>query len=249
MHKDLLKSLVQRNLSIQYKGSALGFIWILLEPILNMAILSFVFTKIIRFQIDKFPLFILSAILPWNFFSRALSEATSSIIENANLVKKAYFRRELLPISSVLSNFVSLIFSLLVFIPVLVLFKIPLNLSIFFLPVVICSHMLFTLGLAFFLSCVNVYFRDINSIIRFILMLWFYLTPIFYPLSMVPQDLRYIYKLNPMVSIIAMYRNILFEGKIPQFSDLCIASITGIAVTAVGYVIFRKYQSGFAKEI
>jgi len=109
--------------------------------------------------------------------------------------------------------------------------------------------MLFASGLALALSCANVYLRDINSLVRSGLMLWFYITPIFYPLSMVPQKLHHIYMLNPMASIITIYRDILFNGNAPQFFDFCMVLTTSIIIAIVGYLLFRKYQSGFAKEI
>jgi len=214
-----------------------------------MAILSFVFSRIMRIQIEKYPLFLLSAILPWTFFSTALLEATRSIIDNANLVKKVYFPRDVLPIASVLSNFINLLFSLLIFISILIIFKGQMTLSIILLPIILFIHLLFTIGLALFLSCANVYLRDINHLLGVGLMLWFYITPIFYPLSMVPRRLYNIYMLNPMVSTITMYRNVLFEAKPPLFTNILISLITAVVVLAIGYGIFKKYQPGFAKEI
>lgn len=248
-YKDILINLVLRNLRVKYKSSVLGFLWIFLEPILTMVILGFVFSKVMRIQIEKYPLFLLSAILPWTFFSKSLSESTVSIVENANLVKNIYFLREALPMSSVVSNFVNLLVELLIFLPVLILFKVPFNMSIIFLPTILLFHLLFTIGLGLFSSCVNVYFRDVNYLVRFALMLWFYMTPVFYPLSMVPDKVRNIYKLNPMVSIITMYRNVLFEGKSPLFLDMWIAFTSGIIAVIIGYIVFKKYQYGFAKEI
>ena len=248
-YKDILINLTLRNLNIRYKGSVLGFFWAFLGPILTMVILSFVFSRIMRIQIEKYPLFLLSAILPWTFFSTALLQATTSIIENANLVKKVYFPREVLPIASVMSNFANLIFGLLVFIPVLIIYKGQLSASIILLPIILIIHLLFTVGLALFLSCANVYLRDVSHLLGVALMLWFYITPIFYPLSMVPRSLYNIYMLNPMVSIITMYRNVLFDGRPPLFSSMSISFIITIIVLAVGYITFRKHQPGFAKEI
>ncbi len=248
-YKAQLKNLTLRNLSLQYKGSVLGFFWVFLEPLLYMIILSFVFTRILKFEMESYPLFLLAGLLPWNFFSHALTEGTTSIIQDANLVKNIEFRRELLPVSSVLSTFINLLFGLLLFISLLVLLNRPFSVHVLFLPVVLIFHMMFALGLVLFLSCMNVYLRDINNFVKFGLMLWFYMTPVFYPMSMVPEGVFSIYRLNPMVSVLATYRAILLDGQFPQAYDLLFFGLTSIISVIAGFAFFSKYQTGLAKVL
>ncbi len=248
-YKAQLKELTLRNLRLQYKGSVLGFFWVFLEPLLYMVILSFVFTRILRFEMENYPLFLFAGLLPWNFFSHALTEGTTSIIQDANLVKNIGFRRELLPFSSVLSNFINLLFGLLLLFPLLLFLGKPVSVCILLLPVVLVFHMMFALGLVFFLSCLNVFLRDINNFVKFGLMLWFYLTPVFYPMSMVPEGVVSFYRLNPMVPVVATYRSILLDGQIPQTYDLLFIALTSMLSVAAGWVFFAKYQTGLAKVI
>lgn len=248
-HREVLKNLVLRNLRVRYKGSILGFLWAFLNPLLTMLVLYMVFSKIMRIQIPQYPLFLLSALLPWSFFAASLTDATHSIIDNANLVKKVYFPREILPISYVLSNFINFLFSLAALLPILIIFRAPSLKLVYLLPVVLITHLVFTIGLALFLSCANVFFRDVSHIVGIALMFWFYLTPVFYSIDMVPQSLRSVYMLNPMASIITMYRNTLFEGKVPEVVNIAIVFSVVTITLLIGYFVFRRYEPSFAKEI
>lgn len=248
-HREILKNLVLRNLRVRYKGSILGFLWAFLNPLLTMLVLYLVFSQIMRIEIQQYPLFLLSALLPWSFFAASLTDAAHSIIDNANLVKKVAFPREILPISYVLSNFVNLLFGLAALLFVLAIFRAQALRIIYFLPMVLIIHLVFTVGLALFVSCANVYFRDTGHILGIVLMFWFYLTPVFYSLDMVPHNLRSIYLLNPMVLIITMYRNCLFEGKVSSMINISVVLLVVTITLLFGYFIFRRYESSFAKEI
>lgn len=248
-HREILKNLVLRNLRVRYKGSTLGFLWTFLNPLLTMLIFYIVFSKIIKINIEQYPLFLLSALLPWTFFSSSLTDAAHSIINNANLVKKIYFPREILPLSYVLSNFINFLFSLAVLLPILIVFRAGGLRFIYFLPAILILHLIFTIGLALFLSCANVYFRDVSHFLGIILMFWFYLTPVFYSLDMVPQNLRSIYILNPIASLITIYRNVLFEGKTPSAINLSISVLIFTITLLFGYFVFRRYEPDFPKEV
>jgi ABC-2 type transport system permease protein len=245
----ILKNLVLRNLKIRYKGSVLGFAWGFLNPFLSMLVLYVVFSQIVRIQIQQYPLFLLTGLFPWVSFSNSLTEATRSIIDNANLVKKIYFPRDILPISYVLSNFINLLFGLMVLLFVLVIFRAPSLRFLYFLPIIIIIHLIFTVGLALLVSCGNVYIRDISHILNVALMFWFYLTPVFYPVSMVPPKFHTVYMLNPMVSIISMYRNILFEGNLPSGMNIIIMLLVAMGMLVFGLFVFKRYASSFAKEV
>ncbi|MFA5146522.1 MAG: ABC transporter permease [Candidatus Omnitrophota bacterium] len=246
---EILRSLVIRNLKVRYKGSVVGFFWTFLNPLLTTLILYIVFSYIVKIGIKGYPLFLLSALLPWGFFSASLGDASRSLVDNAPLVKKAYFRREILPISYVVSNFVNFLIGICVLLPLVIVLRPHVLTSIFCLPVVLAAHLLFTTGLALFLSCANVYLRDVSHVTEISLMLWFYLTPVFYPVSMVPSRFHGLYMLNPMASIITMYRNMLFDGIVPSAESLFgIAAVSAVLLSAC-YLIFRKYEPSLAKYI
>lgn len=241
--------LVLRHLRIRYRGSILGFLWAFLHPLLTMLVLFVVFTQIVKIQIQQYPLFLLSGLLPWIFFSNSLIDASRSILENANLVKKVYFPREILPVSYVLSNFINLLFGLTAFLLILIIFRMQGLRFIYFLPIILIVHLVFTLGLALFLSCANVYFRDISHILGIVLMFWFYLTPILYPLSMVPQKFYNVYFMNPMALIVVSYRNILFEGRLPLAMNIVVGCLAAMVMLLFGYFVFTKYSPSLVKKI
>lgn len=248
-HREILKNLVLRNLKVRYKNSVLGLFWAFLNPLFTIIVFYVVFSLIIKIQIPQYPLFLLSAFLPWIFFSSALTEATNSIIENANLVKKVYFPRAILPVSYVLSNFINLLLSLLVLLPILLFFRLYIIKFIYFLPVILIIHLIFTTGLALLFCCANVYFRDVSHILTVILMFWFYLTPIVYPISMVPVKFQGLYMANPMAAMANIYRDILFNGRPPQLQELAYVLIFALVTLVLCLRIFKKFESGFVKEL
>ena len=220
-YRELVRNLVVRDLKTRYKNSVLGFFWSLVNPLLMMAVFSIVFTYMMpNRSISHFPIFALCAILPWNFFSASIMGSVNSIVGNAHLIKKVYFPREVLPLSNVLSNLVNFLLALVVLIAALYAVGIGLTPWALLLPVVIFVQILFTLGLALILSTLNVFYRDVAMIMDVLLLAWFFLTPVMYPIDILPQkatvlgiDLsvqRLTYILNPMASLIASYRSILY---------------------------------------
>ena len=167
--KNLTYNLVSRDLKVKYKGSILGFFWSLLNPLAMLIVYTVAFKYIIRIRVENFPLFFLCGFLPWTFLSLSLSMAVSSIKDNANLVKKVYFPREILPLSIVLSNLVQFLLTFIILIPALLLFKIKLGLPLLYLPLIIIFHLAFTLGLSLFLSALNVFFSDIRHLLEIFL--------------------------------------------------------------------------------
>lgn len=238
-----------KELKAKYIGSILGVWWAIVTPLLIMGAITFVFTKVMKIDIVNFPLFCLAGILPWFFFSVSLSESASSLLRNAQLLKQFAFPPEFIPISSVLANFINFIFGLICIIPIFVIFKIKILLFLFFLPIALILHLLFTLGIALFLSCANIFFRDVIHFLGTVLMFWFWVTPVFYSVDNVPRSYQWVCTLNPMTIFIVMYRNILFEAKIPKLEEVSIALIISVTVFLLGYTIFAKYESSFTKRI
>ncbi len=247
--KNLVYNLVSRDLKVKYKGSILGFFWSLLNPLLMLIVYTIAFKYIIRIQVEKFPLFFLCAFLPWTFLNLSLSTSVSSIKDNANLVKKVYFPREILPLSVVLSNFVQFLLTFIILIPALLLFKIKLGLPLFFLPLIILFQLSFALGLSYILASLNVFFSDIRHLLEVFLQIWFWLTPIIYPLDLVPERFRSLYRLNPMVLFVESYRKSLLYNKGLSWMDL--GTLLGVALVffILGHVVFNSYNKKFAEEI
>lgn len=249
MNKHILWNMALKELKAKYTGSILGVWWAIVTPVLIMAGITFVFTKVIKIDIANFPLFCLAGILPWFFFSVSLSESTSSLLRNSQLLKQFAFPPEFIPIASVSANFINFIFGLICITPVFVIFKIKIAPSLLFLFIPLILHLLLTLGLALFLSCINVFFRDVTHLLGVVLMFWFWITPVFYSVDMVPESYRWVCNLNPMTIVIAMYRDILFEARIPKMGAASIALIISVTVFLWGYAIFARYEPSFTKRV
>ena len=202
-----------------------------------------------KIRVPKFPIFLFSALLPWSFLSSTLSMGVTSITENSNLVKKVYFPREVLPLSIVLVNLFHFCLSFLVLIPALLFFKIIPGFSFFFLVVIVFFQTLFVLGLTLLASALDVYYKDVKHILEVMLNLWFWLTPIIWPLYLVPEKLQdYVY-LNPFTAFVQAYRDIILHNKFPNPLILTILVVTGILVFLLGALVFQKKQRRFAEEI
>lgn len=241
-----------RDLKVRYKHSALGFFWSLLNPILLMAVFTFVFTQLLPTERDAFPIFFLSALLPWNWCATSVAGTLGSIVGNGHLIKKVYFPRELLPLSVVLANMVNFALS----IPALLLFMMLLrpnfNPTILYVPVLIVTQALFLTGLGFFLAALNVFFRDTSVLVEVGLSAWFFLTPIIYDAKEVAGDyVSLMYYLNPMASIIANYRDIFYysdpASPDPLFMMRTLLSSTILFV--LGYFFFMRLSRNFGEEI
>jgi len=246
----ILASLVGRNIKIKYKDTWLGFVWVLLQPLCTIAILSFVFSHVIRLDIDKFPLFLCAGVLPWTYFASALTEATSSIVVNSNLVLKVNFPREVLPLSYCISNLFDFVFSILILLPVLYFFKVPLNpVLLFFLVPLMLFQLLFVFGLSMILSVLHVFYKDVGHLLSVVLMFWFYLTPIFYSLEHVPESLLVWYTINPMVYFVQGYRAVLFNNATPGVAVLGMCALIGLVSLLCGSFFFFIREKSVAKEL
>lgn len=263
-YRELIYNLVVRDLKVRYKNSVLGILWSLLNPLMMMLVFTFVF-KVLAGSSDlqAYPAFILSGVLAWNLFNTSVMGATVSIVGNAHLIKKAYFPREVLPISVVLANLVNYLLALPVyFVLAAVLGRTP-TVWVLLLPAVILVQLSFTLGISFILSTVNVFYRDTQIMMEVVLLAWFFLTPIFYPITKVfPQGIklgglvfsslqaqRWLRILNPMASIIASYRDVLYRGAQPGLDFFMRTAVTALFFLVVGYLVFLRFSPVFGEEI
>ena len=261
-YRQMIFSLVKKDLRARYKGSALGFLWNFLNPLLQLVVYSIVFSTIFRNNIEKFYLYLFIGLLPWMFFSSSLTVGSVSVISSKDMVKKIYFPREVLPIAYVTSSFVNMLLCFLVVFIVMIIGGIDPNstfhwTALLYLPIVMIVEYVLALGFAMLASALTVYFRDLEHILGIITMAWMYATPILYDVSMIQNilvekgmgNLMHLYMLNPMTPIIVAYHQILYYGQAPDMSTLLSAVVLGLFFLILGYLVFRKLQRGFAEEL
>lgn len=248
-YREMYKNMVKRNLRTRYKASFFGFFWTFINPLLQLVVYSIVFSTIMRMNVKHYPMFLFVVLLPWIFFASTTQEAANLIVSNSNIIKKIYFPREILPLASATAGLVNLALSFLVAFVALLIFHIPLTWSILALPLVMGIEFVFTLGVSLVLAAVNVYFRDVEHIWGIVIMAWFYLTPIVYPLNMAPvKYLKYLF-LNPMVTLMEAYRDILYNGVFPYFPGLGMFALMAFFVLIFGYLVFKRLSKGFAEQV
>lgn len=213
LNMDSVWAMSKKELTMKYRGTKLGLWWALILPLLLALSISLIFTKAFKVTIPNYTLFVLSAILPWIFFSQSLSEATNSFLANASILKQGIFPREIIPISSVFGNFLNFGLGLSVIIPLFILFN---HRLIFFIPllaVLLLFFVLFLCGLGLIFSSMNVFYKDVSCFLSLGLTIWFWLTPVFYSRDMVPYPYKVIILLNPLTLFMSNFRDLLFYGR------------------------------------
>jgi lipopolysaccharide transport system permease protein len=250
-YRELLLSWVQRDIKVRYKQSALGIAWAMLQPLAATILFAVIFSRFVRVPTEgiPYPIFYYSALLPWTFFSSSVSFAVPSLVNNMNLVTKIYFPREILPISSVVASFVDFLIASVVFIGMMIFYRVPVGFSIVLVPLVVAIQVLLTLGIVLLASALMIFYRDIRFVIPLGLQLWMYLTPIIYPVSLVPERFRPIYMLNPMAGIIDSYRTIILSAKFPQTEYLLLACAVSVVLFLGSYRYFKNAEMEFADII
>jgi lipopolysaccharide transport system permease protein len=250
-YRELVRNLVIRDIKLRYRNSVLGFIWCLGNPLLMMAVFTVVFTILMpKNVIPKYPIFILCALLPWNYFNTSIMGAMDSIVGNAHLIKKVYFPREVLPLSIVLANLVNFLLALIVLFAMLFAFRVRLTPWALYLPLIIFIQTIFTLGLALIFATLNVFYRDTKIIMEVGMLAWFFLTPVFYRIEdLVPQYARLMYWVNPMASFISWYRIVLYHGISMEPGFILRTLVTSVVALVVGYLVFTRYSSVFGEEV
>lgn len=249
-YRQMVVSLVRKELRGRYKGSVLGFMWTFINPLLQLMVYTLVFSVLLRSPIEKYYLFLFVALVPWIFFSSSLTGGASSILAQKDMVKKIYFPREVLPISFVTTAFVNMLLCFIVIFGVVFVSGTGVNpVALLYLPAIMVIEYLMALGIAMVSSAITVYFRDMEHILGIVSMVWMYMTPIMYDVSIVPSKLQQFFYLNPMTSVIIAYRDILYYNQIPHISTLVNALVFGIIVMLLGFVVFGRLQKNFAEEL
>jgi ABC-type polysaccharide/polyol phosphate export systems, permease component len=249
-YREMIVSLVKRDLKGRYKGSVLGFLWTFLNPLLQLAVYTMVFSTIMRAGIEDYYLFLFVALIPWIFFSTSLTGGASCILAQQDMVKKIYFPREVLPVSYVTSQFVNMLLSFAVIFLVLAFAGYPLRIeAVFCLPLIMVVEYVLALGFTMIMSAVTVYIRDLEYILGILTMAWQFLTPILYAIDQAPEEVRWIFWINPMTYVIIAYRDILYYGKMPKLETLASAAVTGVVMLFAGWFAFHRLQRRFVEEL
>ena len=250
-YRALIFALVVRHIRSRYRGSFLGFLWSFLNPLCLIAVYTLVFKHYIRFETeDAYPLFLLTGLLPWIWFSSAVVEATASISSGGNLITKAMFPPQILPTVSVLTHLANYLFAL----PILLIFlfvagRLP-GVMILCLPVLIIVELILILGLAYLFSALNVFYRDVQHVLGNLFSLLFFLTPVIYPLSTIPEKHRNLaLLLNPLSSLMEMYREVVLHNKAPEILPLLWIIVFSCFVFFLGSFVFNRNRESFAEYV
>jgi lipopolysaccharide transport system permease protein len=247
-YREMIFSLVHRDLKGRYKGSVLGFAWTFVNPLLQLAVYTLVFSVIMRNGIEEYYLYLFVALVPWIFFSTSVTGGATCIRNQSGMVTKIYFPREVIPISHVTSQFVNMLLSMIVVVVVAILSgRLPNPLAYLCLPLVEIIEYFIALGMTMIVSALTVYFRDLEFLMAVFMMAWQFLTPVMYGIDQVPGKVIPLFNLNPMTSIIVAYRDILYYGKVPNISTLLSAVLFGVIVMFLGIIVFSKLKRRFAE--
>ncbi len=248
-YRELLKTNVKKEIRGRYKNSILGIMWSFLNPLLQLLVYSVIFGALLAGGDETYPIYICIALIPWTYFTTAITQAAFTVIGNADIIKKVYFPREILPISVVTSGAVNFVISTIIILAFVIFSGVGLSWYILLYPFILLIQYVLLLGIGFIVSSVTVYFRDLEHIIGVILMAAFYGTPIVYKLEQLPHTLQIIVQLNPMTHLINAYRDIFYYHQMPNMKILLILLGASIVLTVIGYFIFKKLQKGFAEEL
>ncbi len=248
---DLVRLLAVRQFKLQYTQSVLGYGWAVFNPLFQMVIMSFVFSTILRVSIPgiEFPLFLFVGLIGWNFFSNGVASGVDSVAGSMGLITKVYFPREALLVASVIVKLVDLLLASVVLALVMVYYQRGVGPVIAWIPLILLIQLVFTVGVSLPLAALNVYFRDMRYLVQVGLLAWMYLTPVFYPVDIVPPRYGFIFDLNPMSVFINAYRQVLFVGQSPDVGHMGIAIAVSVVVFFAGYWVFRSLGRGFADSV
>jgi lipopolysaccharide transport system permease protein len=254
-YRGLIQTLVARDLKARYRGSVLGFFWSFINPLLLLLIYSFVFTTVLpalhTADMQPYALFMFCGILPWTWFSSSILEASNVLISGGNLIKKVLFPAEVLPIVTVLANMAHFFLGLPILVAFLIYYRRPLDpIELLWFPVIVFVQLLLLVGLSLLVSALTVHFRDLKDLLGNLLTLWFFATPIIYPMSQAPKEYRWLLNLNPMTHLAISYQEVLFYiGPHGHWRWLMALLAGSILVFLAGYFVFDRLRDSFAEEV
>jgi lipopolysaccharide transport system permease protein len=248
-YRDLLRELVVRDIRVRYKRSTLGFAWSLANPLLYLTVFYFVFQTALALNIPRFGVFAFTGILVWGWFQTSISESARAIIGSPELVRSPGFAPAILPVVAVTTGLIHFAIALAVLIVFLLAFGNGFGYSVLALPLLVVLQFVLTLSLAYLIAAMNVAFRDTGHLVAVLLQLMFFLTPIFYAASMVPERYQAIYRLNPMVHMVEAYRSVLLQTSPLQWQPLSVIAVVALPLLAIGHWVFMRLSYRFAEEL
>ncbi len=254
-HSSLIGSFVKRDLMARYKGSAIGLFWSVIHPLIMLALYSFVFSKILKVRVGaeegtgNFAIYLFCGMLPWNAFAEAINRSSGVVLEHANLIKRTIFPAEILPVYLVVSGIVNELIGLVILFAALLFTGHHFSLLVLALPAILLLQVTFTVGLAWIVAGTTVFIRDLGQIMGVGLTLWLFLTPIFYPPTLVPAEWRILLSMNPMYAVVEAYRSLILLGRPPAWPSLAVLGVCALTTFVIGHRIFRRMQPAFADVI
>jgi lipopolysaccharide transport system permease protein len=248
--RELLISIVRRDLTVRYKQTVLGFAWAVFVPLLNMLVFTAVFTRVVRLQLDvPYPIYAYVGLVPWTFFAAALNASTASLVGNTALINKVYFPREVFPFSTIVLTFVDFMVACSIFAVLMAYYRIVPGWTALLVPVVVIVQLAFTTGLGLLLAMGNLYYRDVRYLTATILTVWMFATSVVYPVEQVGGTLGKLLSLNPMTPIIGAYRSLLLRHELPPLGPFAAASIVAFVTLAIGWIVFHRSEHRFAELV
>ena len=248
-YRELLKTNVKKEIRGKYKNSFLGVLWSFLNPLLQIVVYGLVFQVILKNPQENYAIFLCCGLIPWTFFSSAITRSAFTMIENGNIIKKVYFPREILPISIVTSEAVNFMISTIIILGFVIFGGIGISKYILFYPLILLAQYLLLIGISLIISSISVYVRDLQHLIGVAMQLLFYATPIVYSAESIPDNFKWILYLNPMTYIINGYRDIFYNQQMIDIIPTLCLIIISIILCFIGYIIFNKLQKGFAEQL
>ena len=250
-HREMLYFLVWRDVIVRYKQTAIGASWVIIQPTITMIIFTLIFGNLAKIPSDgiPYPVFAFSALLPWSYFAQALARSSGSVVNSSSLVTKIYFPRLLIPLAASIAPVVDLLFSFIILLVLMAWFGIAPTWGLLALPLFLALAIMTALAVGLWASALNVKYRDVGSIIPFLVQVWMYASPIAYPLSMVPEKWRLIYSLNPMVAVIEGFRWAFLGKEIPNLQMMAVSAAVVLLLLFGGIVYFKRMEQTFADDI
>lgn len=245
-HFDLVWYLVVRDLKVRYRRSSIGLLWSMLQPLLTMLVMHVVFSAIFRFDIENYPVYALSGVLFWNFFSQSIVTSMNSLKGNATLLTKLPVAKWVFPLSTVLAGVVNMLLAMVPLFGLLIVTGHPLRPALLFLPLSLLIATAFTLGTGLLLSPLAAFFSDVIEVVTVVLSTAIYLTPIFYPMEIIPESFRWVVRFNPLRSVLEVFRDPIYYGKIPPITHLSVAIGVAVISLVVGVLSFRRASDKIA---
>lgn len=254
-YRQLLWSFVSRDLKARYAGSTMGLFWSVINPLLLLLLFTYVFAVILRIRIGEhtgvtgFAFYFFAGFLPWNAFQESLMRSTTSITDNAILIKNIRFPAKIFPLYLTISGLVNELIGIAILVFAILISDHSISPYLGLLPFVIFFQLIFTVGLAWIAATIHVFFRDTVQIMGMVITFWMFLTPIFYPEELIPEQFSFLVTINPMASLINIYRNICLDARSPQLNDCLFFMSVAIVVMAIGYAVFTRHHYKFADHI